>query len=112
MARQEIASVSRPPISGPAALPKPAAPMISPPARPAFFSGSRLNVMASVAGHISAPPRPMSARHRISQMSLGAAAASRENPTNTAEPVKNIRRRPNMSASRPPVIMNTPNTSA
>ena len=39
-ARQDAASVSAPPISGPAALPNPATPMIRPPASPALSSGS------------------------------------------------------------------------
>jgi hypothetical protein len=37
--RQLARSVRTPPISGPAALPRPAAPMMIPPARPAFSSG-------------------------------------------------------------------------
>jgi hypothetical protein len=39
--RQSSTSVSTPPISGPAALPKPAAPMISAPASAARLAGSR-----------------------------------------------------------------------
>ncbi len=38
--RQLSASVRKPPSSGPAALPKPATPRISPPASPALSSGS------------------------------------------------------------------------
>jgi hypothetical protein len=37
--RQLSASVRTPPISGPIALPRPAAPITIPPARPAFSSG-------------------------------------------------------------------------
>ena len=110
--RQLSASVSTPPINGPAALPKPAAPRISPPARPAFSSGRMSNVIPSTAGHIIAPPTPISARQAISQSSSCAAPASSEKPAKIAAPMKNTRRRPSMSASRPPVTISTPNTSA
>jgi hypothetical protein len=68
--------------------------------------------MPSTAGHIIAPPMPMSARHTISHTALGATAASSENPTKIAEPTKKTRRRPSVSARRPPVTMSTPKIRA
>jgi hypothetical protein len=85
---------------------------MSPPARPAFASGSAAKVMPSTAGHISAPPTPISARAPSSTGSDGASAAIAENSAKIPAPTKNIRRRPKLSARRPPVTMSTPKTSA
>ena len=63
-----------PPISGPAALPTPAAPRMRPPASPAFSAGRAAKVMPRIAGHIRAPPIPISTRAVISHCSLGATA--------------------------------------
>ena len=68
--------------------------------------------MPRTAGHIIAPPMPISARQTISQMSLWAAPPSTEKAEKIAAPTKKMRRRPSMSASRPPVTISTPNTSA
>jgi hypothetical protein len=67
--RQLRASVRTPPINGPMALPSPAAPRMIPPARPAFSAGRIAKVMPRIAGHISAPPIPISVRQAISQAS-------------------------------------------
>ena len=61
--------------AGPAALPIPAAPRIRPPASPAFSAGSAAKVMPRIAGHISAPPIPISTRAAISQASVWRDAA-------------------------------------
>ena len=74
--------------------------------------GSAAKVIPSTAGHIIAPPIPMSARVAISQSTLCEAPPSTEKPAKIAEPTKKIRRRPKRSASRPPVTMRTPKTSA
>ncbi len=68
--------------------------------------------MPRTAGQMIAPPIPISARQRINQSSPWAAPASSEKVAKIAAPTKNSRRRPNMSASRPPVTISTPNTSA
>ena len=68
--------------------------------------------MPRIAGHISAPPMPCSARQAISQSADWAAPPSSEKPAKNAAPTKKMRLRPNMSASRPPVTMSTPKTSA
>lgn len=70
--------MSAPPSIGPIAFPIPATPRISPPASPAFSSGSSAKVMPSTAGHISAPPIPIRARLAISQASDCAAPPSSE----------------------------------
>ena len=110
--RQLSASVSTPPISGPIALPRPAAPRMIPPARPAFSAGSSAKVMPRIAGHISAPPIPIRTRLAISQDSVCAAPPSADIEAKIAVPRKKARRRPNMSASRPPVTIITPKVSA
>jgi hypothetical protein len=68
--------------------------------------------MPRIAGHMSAPPMPMSARHARSHTTPGAAPPSAENPAKIAAPATNARRRPKVSARRPPVTMSTPNVSA
>ena len=110
--RQSSASVSAPPSSGPTALPMPATPRISPPASPAFDSGSAANVMPRIAGHISAPPIPIPTRAPIRTPRSGDAAPSAEKAANRIEPMKKIRRRPNMSARRPPETIAMPKTRA
>ena len=111
IARQLNSSVSRPPISGPSALPIPATPRISPPASPARAGGSAAKVIPITAGHISAPPSPMPTRAPISTRALGASAPTSEKKAKIAVPMKKILRRPSMSASRPPVTMPMPKTS-
>jgi hypothetical protein len=64
-----------------------------------------------MAGHIMAPPMPISARQTITQMSLWPTPPNSENPAKIPAPAKKMRRRPNMSARRPPVTIITPNTS-
>ncbi len=101
-----------PPISGPTALPSPAAPRMIPPARPALSSGRIAKVMPRIAGHISAPPIPISVRQAISQASDCAAPPSADIEAKIAVPRKKALRRPNMSARRPPVTIITPKVSA
>ena len=68
--------------------------------------------MPRMAGHISAPPTPIAARAAISQYSFCAAPPSTDIVTKIAVPTKKARRRPNRSASLPPVTISIPNTSA
>ena len=65
-----------------------------------------------MAGHISAPPTPIRARLAISRSMVGARPHSSENTPKIVAPIKKIRLRPSRSASRPPVTISTPNTSA
>ena len=110
--RQLNSSVRKPPSSGPTALPSPATPRISPPARPAFSSGSSAYVIPRIAGHISAPPMPMRPRHTINGTTLGMRPAASEKTAKKPAPIMKMRLRPNRSARRPPVTISTPNTSA
>ena len=65
-----------------------------------------------MAGHISAPPTPISARQAISSPTSGTTPHSSENSAKIVAPTMNIRLRPSRSASRPPVTMSTPNSRA
>ena len=68
--------------------------------------------MPRIAGHISAPPIPISTRAAISQVSVGAAPPRADIEAKIAVPRKKALRRPNMSARRPPVTISTPKVSA
>jgi len=65
----------------------------------------------TMAGHIIAPPMPITIRQARSSQMLGAKPPMAEKMAKIEAPMKKIRRRPNMSASRPPVTMAIPNTS-
>jgi len=68
--------------------------------------------MPRIAGHIIAPPIPISARQEISHAVLWAAPPSTEKPAKIAAPRMKMRFRPKMSANRPPTTISTPNVSA
>ena len=87
-------------------------PRIRPPANAALAGGTAAKVIPRIAGHIRPPPTPMPTRVPISHSALGASAPSSEKPAKIAHPMKKIRRRPNMSASRPPVTRTIPKVSA
>ena len=112
MARQLTSSVSTPPSSGPSAFPRPATPRISPPANAARDAGTAANVMPRIAGHIRPPPTPMPTRIAISCSAFWARPPRSEKKAKMAVPMKNTFRRPNMSASRPPVTSTIPKVSA
>ena len=69
--------------------------------------------MPRIAGHISAPPIPISdPRRRSARPRVWAAPPSADIEAKIAVPRKKALRRPNMSASRPPVTIITPKVSA
>ena len=68
--------------------------------------------MPRIAGHIIAPPMPISARQAISQPALCATPPSTEKTAKTPAPMMKIRLRPKMSARRPPTTISTPKVSA
>ena len=68
--------------------------------------------MPRMAGHMSAPPIPMRKRAASKVQILGANPPNMEKAAKTAAPIKKVRRRPNMSAIRPPVTMAMPKTMA
>ncbi len=65
-----------------------------------------------IAGHISAPPIPITARAPSRVATFGATPPRSENAAKSTQPMKKTRRRPNMSARRPPVTIATPKTRA
>jgi hypothetical protein len=83
-----------------------------PPASPALSSGRIAKVMPRIAGHISAPPIPITVRQAISHASDCAAPPRADIAAKIVAPRMKALRRPNMSARRPPVTIITPNISA
>ena len=111
IARQETSSVSQPPTSGPSASAIADTPAQVPIARPRSSGGNVLEMIESVPGIISAAPTPWTAREATSQPSVGARPIVAEAAANTTTPMRNTRRRPKMSPSRPPVTSSTANDS-
>jgi hypothetical protein len=68
--------------------------------------------MPSTAGHIRAAPTPIRARQAMSRSISGIRPHSSENTPKMVAPIMKIRLRPSRSASRPPVTISAPNTSA
>src|SRR5436190_7104557 len=66
--------------------------------------------MPRIAGHIRAPPIPIPTRAPMSHGVSWATPPSSENPAKIAVPTKNVPRRPNRSARRPPVTIAIPKT--
>ena len=67
--------------------------------------------MPKPCGIISAPNPPCRTRKAISTGAFGATAQAADITVKPAEPIRNRRRRPNMSPSRAPVMRNTANAS-
>ena len=86
---------------------------------PASHRGLGLSVLMSTAalsnvrvrGSTIAPPRPWTARARISASTVGASAAATEPSVKTVSPSANMRRRPKRSPSAAPVSRKTANVS-
>ena len=68
-------------------------------------------MIESVAGIMNAAPTPWIARPAISQPWSGARPIAALDSAKTTTPKRNIRRRPRMSPSRPPVTSSTANVS-
>lgn len=111
MARQPSVWVSRPPTSGPAALPSPAMPYANPIAWPARAAGKALVSTLTDTGKISAAPRPCTARSAITAPADGATAHNAEATPNIAMPTSSMRLRPKMSPILPAGTMNAPSVS-
>ena len=69
-------------------------------------------MMERVAGFISAAPTPWTIRAAISDSAPVASPHAREAAVKITRPKTKMRRRPNMSASFPPLSMRTANVSA
>ena len=104
--------VNNPPTSGPIARAIAETPAQMPIAVPRCRGGNVAVMIDSVAGFISAPPRPCTTRAPIRKLPLGASPQARLAAVKTASPIMKINRRPRKSASLPPVSMNAANVSA
>ncbi|HTZ87872.1 MAG TPA: hypothetical protein VMB05_14490 [Solirubrobacteraceae bacterium] len=95
--------VSTPPSSAPS---EPPTPPIAPHTPSALLrsapSANEVVMIARLAGEITAPPTPCSARAAISIEEESASAQTSEASENNAVPARNTRRRPSRSAARPP----------
>ena len=105
-------STIRPPASGPIASASAETPAQMPIARPRSRGGKVAVMIESVAGFISAAPTPWTARAPIRKEALGARPHASEASVKIARPTVNMRRRPYMSPSFPPVIRSAANVSA
>ncbi len=109
---QLTCSVRRPPTSGPIASAMAETPAQMPIARPRSRGAKVAVMMESVAGFISAPPRPCTTRAPIRKPPLGASPHASEAPVKTARPTMKMSRLPRKSASLPPTSMNAANVRA
>jgi hypothetical protein len=99
-------SSSTPPRIGPKATDRPPSAAQMPMARPWSFSGIAFLMMARVAGGTTAPPMPMTDRHRMSDSGELAQAAKPEATAKITKPTASVRRRPQRSAITPAVNIN------
>ena len=103
--------LTNPPISGPKASAMAPIAAQAPTARVRSRGSSNVaTMMASVVGTMSAAPRPCSTRAPISTVLLPARPAPSEARVKMTSPMRNSRRRPNTSASRPPTSSRPANT--
>ena len=109
---QLIRSVMMPPTSGPIASASAETPAQTPIAVPRWRAGKVATMIESVAGFISAAPRPWTTRAAISTSPPPASPQASDEAVKTTSPITKIRRRPSRSASLPPVSMKAPNVSA
>src|SRR3954470_2831431 len=107
IARHDTYSVSAPPTAGPIASAKADTPAHVPIARPRSCGGKVFEMIERVPGIMNAAPMPWIARAATSRVWLGARPISALDAANTITPPTNMRRRPKMSPSRPPVISST-----
>jgi len=101
IARQLPASSSHPPRNGAIAAETPLNPAHVPIARVRSAGWKAASMIARLAGVISAPPMPCTARAAMSQPMPGAAAHSTDAAVNQPSPARNTRRRPQRSLSEP-----------
>ena len=109
---QLMSCVSTPPSIGPIASASAETPAQMPIAVPRWRGGNVAVMIESVAGFISAAPTPCTVRAAISEPASLARPHHSDAAVKTTSPAMKIRRRPNRSASLPPVRSSTPNVSA
>jgi len=101
IARQLPACSSHPPRKGAIAADTPLNPAHVPIARMRSPGRKAASMIARLAGVISAPPIPCTARAAMSHPMPGAAAHSTDARVNQTSPARNTRRRPQRSLSEP-----------
>ncbi len=112
IAGQPNACVSTPPSSTPSEPPTPPIAPHTPSARlRSRPSVNEVAMIARLAGEITAPPMPCSARAPISSVRESASAHASDASANSAVPARNTRRRPSRSAARPPSSRKPANVS-
>ncbi len=109
---QPMSSTISPPTSGPIARASADTPAQIPIAVPRCRGGNVTVMIESVAGFISAAPTPWTTRAPIRVGASPARPQASEEAVKTASPATNTSRRPNRSASLPPVSISAPNVSA
>ena len=109
---QLIFSVITPPTSGPMASAIAETPTQMPIAIPRCRGGKVAVMIERVAGFISAAPTPWTIRAAIRDSAPVASPQAREAAVKITRPMTKMRRRPNMSASFPPLSMRTAKVSA
>ena len=111
ISRQDHASTSQPPSTGPSAVVSAEDPAQVPIARPRSPSGKCALMIARLLGTSSAPPIPCTARAAISTPAPGAIAQATDAAVKTATPIAKTRRRPNRSPAAPPTRISAPSIS-
>jgi hypothetical protein len=104
-------SSSRPPVTGPIAIPMPTAAAHRPMARPRSAGSKTLVMIARVCGMTAAPPKPIAARARMSWSGVRAYEEMSEARPNSSIPIISMRLRPIRSPSTPKVNSSPANTS-
>ena len=107
IARQETCSVRKPPSTGPIASARAETPAQVPIALPRSRAGKASVMIERVPGIMNAAPTPWATRLMTSERVSGAKPAVAEESVKTMTPIMNMRRRPKMSPSRPPVASRT-----
>ena len=101
--RQEKASISCPPTSGPTTVAMPDHAVHEPIAAPRWAGGNAVTMTASAAGESSAPNMPCSTRPATMTSMVGASAQMIDETPKPSTPIENTRRSPNTSPSEPPI---------
>ena len=105
---KRLASIISPPISGPAMVAMPITPPKIPSATARRCGGKATAMIEKIWGYISDAIRPWKTRAATSWVPSWASPQIADATVKPMTPAMNIRLRPRMSPSRPPVIRTTP----
>ena len=104
---------SKPPATGPMAIPRPIVPPQAPMARALSFGSRKTSLMIdSDEGMVNAAPVPMTARNAIRRCTEPESAAPIDPAAKTARPIRKNRLRPKRSARLPPTSSSPAKTIA